>query len=74
MKHRRYFSQRRQIVKPVALFRFWGGINLFGHCVVKYDCREFDGVDNGLRHKPVIKQTDFQAEDHNVGAAVFHGA
>ena len=28
LKHRRYFSQRRQIVKPVALFRSWGGVNL----------------------------------------------
>ncbi|MCV5349439.1 hypothetical protein OFM93_30670, partial [Escherichia coli] len=62
LKHRRYFSQRRQIVKSVASFRSRGGVNLFGHYVVKFDCREFDGVDNGLRHKPVIKQTDFQAE------------
>ena len=48
LKHRRYFSQRRQNRKACRLVPFLGGINLFGHCVVKYDCREFDGVDNGF--------------------------
>ncbi|WP_230472391.1 hypothetical protein, partial [Citrobacter freundii] len=58
LKHRRYFSQRRQIVKSVASFRSRGSVNLFGHRVVKYGCRKFDGVDNGLRHKPVVKEAN----------------